>query len=100
DLLRDWIAAPLPQATAKLLTAAGGAKPDVSILESETVVPWAGHSTLYAVPELYRIIKQHRTTLLFVNTRSQAELLFQNLWAINEDGIAIAIHHGSLAVEQ
>ena len=63
-------------------------------------MPWAGHSTLYAVPELYEIIKQHRTTLLFVNTRSQAEMLFQNLWTINEDGLAIALHHGSLAVEQ
>ncbi|HWA19327.1 MAG TPA: ligase-associated DNA damage response DEXH box helicase [Devosia sp.] len=100
DLLREWIATPLPHATAKLLTAAGGAMPDLSILASDVHVPWAGHSSLYAVPELYRIIKQHRTTLLFVNTRSQAELLFQNLWAINEDNIAIALHHGSLAVEQ
>ncbi|MHB1110405.1 MAG: helicase-related protein, partial [Devosia sp.] len=31
---------------------------------------------------------------------SQAELLFQNLWSINENGIAIALHHGSLSVEQ
>ena len=30
----------------------------------------------------------------------QAEMLFQDLWAINDDGIAIALHHGSLAVEQ
>ncbi|MHB1102408.1 MAG: ligase-associated DNA damage response DEXH box helicase [Devosia sp.] len=100
DLLRDWIAAPLPAAEARLLTAAGGAKPDISILASEDRVPWAGHSAAYAVPELYEIIKQHKTTLLFVNTRSQAELLFQNLWSINENGIAIALHHGSLSVEQ
>jgi ATP-dependent Lhr-like helicase len=100
DLLRDWIATPLPSATTELLMGQGGAKPDLSILASGAHVPWAGHSTLYAVPELYEIIKQHKTTLLFVNTRSQAELLFQNLWAINEDGLAIALHHGSLAVEQ
>ncbi len=100
DLLRDWIAAPLPDARTDLLLGEGGAKPDVSILESGVVVPWAGHSTLYAVPELYEIIKQHRTTLLFVNTRSQAEMLFQNLWRINDDSLAIALHHGSLAVEQ
>ena len=100
DLLRDWIAAPLPHATADLLIGGAGAKPDVSILASDVVVPWAGHSTLYAAPELYQIIKQHKTTLLFVNTRSQAEMLFQNLWAINEDSLAIALHHGSLAVEQ
>jgi len=100
DLLRDWIATPLPDARTDLLLGAAGAKPDVSILASAVRVPWAGHSTLYAVPELYEIIKQHRTTLLFVNTRSQAEMLFQNLWRINEDGLAIALHHGSLAVEQ
>jgi ATP-dependent helicase Lhr and Lhr-like helicase len=100
DLLRDWIATPLPHATTDLLIGGVGAKPDVSILASGERVPWAGHSTLYAVPELYEIIKQHRTTLLFVNTRSQAEMLFQNLWRINEDSLAIALHHGSLAVEQ
>ena len=100
DLLRDWIAAPLPHAQTDLLFGGAGAKPDLTILASDIHVPWAGHSTLYAVPELYEIIKQHKTTLLFVNTRSQAEMLFQNLWAINEDGLAIALHHGSLAVEQ
>jgi len=100
DLIRDWIAAPLPEAQTDLLFGAGGAKPNLSILASGVHVPWAGHSTLYAVPELYSIIKQHKTTLLFVNTRSQAELLFQNLWTINDDGLAIALHHGSLAVEQ
>ena len=99
-LLRDWIAAPLPAIRTDLLTAPGGAKPDLTILASDERVPWAGHSTLYAVPELYAIIKEHKTALLFVNTRSQAEMLFQNLWAINEDGLPIALHHGSLAVEQ
>ncbi|MDP1731194.1 MAG: ligase-associated DNA damage response DEXH box helicase [Devosia sp.] len=100
DLLRDWIAMPQPDAETRLLTAPGGARPDLSILASEDRVPWAGHSAQYAVPQLYDIIKRHRTTLLFVNTRSQAEMLFQNLWSINDDGIAIALHHGSLSVEQ
>ena len=101
DLLRDWIAAPQPGAETRLLLGQGGAKPDVEILTADDAhVPWAGHSALWAIPKLYQTIKEHRTTLLFVNTRSQAELLFQNLWAINEDDIAIAMHHGSLAVEQ
>ena len=100
DLLRDWIAAPLPDAEAVLLQAPGGAKPDLSILRSDARVPWSGHSSLYAIPELYEVIKQHRTTLLFVNTRSQAEMLFQELWQANEEMIPIAMHHGSLAVEQ
>ena len=36
-------------------------------------------------------------TLVFVNTRSQAEVMFQALWEANEDGLPIALHHGSLA---
>ncbi|TIN47894.1 MAG: hypothetical protein E5Y30_45060, partial [Mesorhizobium sp.] len=54
----------------------------------------------YATPEIYREIKRHKTTLLFVNTRSQAELLFQELWRVNEDTLPIALHHGSLDVAQ
>ena len=47
-----------------------------------------------------QLIKTHKTTLVFVNTRSQAELLFQELWRINDDNLAIALHHGSLDVAQ
>jgi ATP-dependent Lhr-like helicase len=100
DLLRDWIAQPLPDCETHLLTATGGAPPVLSILETEQRLPWAGHSANYAHRDLYETIKQHRTTLLFVNTRSQAEMLFQGLWAINDDLLPIALHHGSLSVEQ
>ena len=37
---------------------------------------------------------------MFVNTRSQAEMLFQDLWRMNDDNLAIALHHGSLDVAQ
>ena len=100
ETLRQWIATPLPAVPTRLLVGQGGARPELSILRAEARVPWAGHSANYAVPALYEVIKDHETTLLFVNTRSQAELLFQNLWAVNEDGLAIALHHGSLSVEQ
>lgn len=100
DLLRDWIAQPLPTIETHLLTATGGALPVLSILQTEQRLPWAGHSANYAHRDLYETIKQHKTTLLFVNTRSQAELLFQGLWAINDDMLPIALHHGSLSVEQ
>ncbi len=89
-----------PSPMAGLVTVAGGAKPDISILDSEQHVPWAGHSARYAIPEIYDRIRRHKTTLLFVNTRSQAELLFQELWRVNEDSLAIALHHGSLDVGQ
>jgi len=85
---------------AELITVAGGAKPVITILDSEEHVPWAGHSARYAMPEINDAIRQHRTTLLFVNTRSQAELLFGELWRINEDALPIALHHGSLDVGQ
>jgi ATP-dependent helicase Lhr and Lhr-like helicase len=100
DLLRDWISTPMPNAPVELLQAPEGAKPDIAILRADVHVPWSGHSSLYAVPDLMRIIADHKTTLLFVNTRSQAEMLFQNLWQANEEGLPIALHHGSLAVEQ
>src|SRR5664280_2158109 len=62
--------------------------------------PWAGHSARHALGEVYDLIKANRTTLVFVNTRSQAEMLFQDLWRMNDDGLAIALHHGSLDVAQ
>ena len=63
-------------------------------------LPWAGHSARHALDEIYRLIKAHQTTLVFVNTRSQAEAIFQQLWHINDDNLAIALHHGSLDVAQ
>ena len=85
---------------ADLIEVAGGAKPEISILDSQERVPWAGHSARYAIPEIYDAIRRHTTTLLFVNTRSQAEFLFQELWRANDDNLPIALHHGSLDVSQ
>ncbi len=85
---------------AELITVSGGAKPEITILDSEERVPWSGHSARYAIPDVYEAIRRHRTTLLFVNTRSQAELLFQELWRVNDDNLPIALHHGSLDVGQ
>ncbi len=103
DLLRAWLMPQQPEGDMFLsekIEVAGGAKPMISILESDERVPWAGHSARYAIPEVYEAIKRHKTTILFVNTRSQAELLFGELWRINEDSLPIALHHGSLDVGQ
>jgi ATP-dependent Lhr-like helicase len=88
------------EAHADLVVAAGGAEPVVTMLDSREVLPWSGHSARHAVAEIYELIRRHRTTLVFVNTRSQAEALFQELWNVNDDGLAIALHHGSLDVGQ
>ncbi len=78
----------------------GGAAPDITIMKTEDRIPWSGHVSTYAIPEVYEEIKRHKTTLIFVNTRFQAELLFQTLWTINEDNLPIALHHGSLDAGQ
>ena len=99
--LRRWL---VPQdgsgAMAALVEARGGARADIRILHSARFLPLAGHTALASMPEIYRAIAVHRTTLVFVNTRMQAEFVFQELWRINEEGLAIALHHGSLDVGQ
>ncbi|HUU65705.1 MAG TPA: ligase-associated DNA damage response DEXH box helicase [Methyloceanibacter sp.] len=85
---------------AEIVMAEGGIKADISILKSDAELPWAGHAARYALPEMYAAIKAHRLSLMFVNTRSQAEMLFHELWRCNEDNLAIALHHGSLDVGQ
>jgi len=54
----------------------------------------------HAVAAVMDAIRRHTTTLVFVNTRAQAEIVFQALWRLNDETLAIALHHGSLAVEQ
>lgn len=85
---------------AKIITAEGGISANVDILVSRERIPWSGHSGRFAVPEVYEAIKAAHMALVFVNTRAQAEMMFQELWRANEDGLAIALHHGSLAKEQ
>ena len=87
-------------ALADLVVAQGGAAPEVVMLDTAEHLPWAGHSARHALNEIYALIRQHQTSLVFVNTRSQAESIFQELWRINDDGLAIALHHGSLDVAQ
>ena len=91
------LAEPVP---AGLVHVTGGAPPDIHILVSDKRIPWSGHVATYAIPEVYEEIRRHKTTLIFVNTRFQAELLFQELWTINEDNLPIALHHGSLDAGQ
>ena len=85
---------------AEIVTAGEGARADIAILRSTAELPWAGHSARYALPEIYAAIKAHRMSLIFVNTRSQAEMLFHELWRYNDANLPIALHHGSLDVAQ
>jgi len=99
DALRAWLV-PSGATPAPLVLGRPGAKPNIRILSSVERVPWSGHSALYAIPEVYEEIRKAKMTLVFVNTRSQAEVIFQALWEANEDNLPIALHHGSLDVGQ
>ncbi|MXY41419.1 MAG: ligase-associated DNA damage response DEXH box helicase [Rhodospirillaceae bacterium] len=97
---RRWLAADADGDDVRIVRAPPGADPEISIVESEARIPWSGHMALHALPAVYEKIREHRTTLVFVNTRGQAEIVFRQLWRMNEDGLAIALHHGSLEREQ
>jgi ATP-dependent helicase Lhr and Lhr-like helicase len=83
-----------------LAESAIAAAPVIRILDSEERLPWSGHTTKHAIREVYEEIRRHKLTLVFVNTRMQAEFAFQMLWQVNDDGKRIALHHGSLDVGQ
>ena len=84
----------------RLIQGRAGAKPVIEILNTRQRLPWAGHMAGHAVEEIYQRIRTAHTTLIFTNTRAQAEIIFQKLWRINTDTLPIGLHHGSLAVEQ
>ncbi len=83
-----------------ILLADPGPAPDIAMLQTDAPPPWAGGGATYAIPAVLDAVKQHKTTLIFHNTRAQAEIFFHNLWLANTDDLPIGIHHGSLAREQ
>ncbi|MEL6518768.1 MAG: ligase-associated DNA damage response DEXH box helicase [Pseudomonadota bacterium] len=84
----------------EILTADPGPDPDIAMMEIGERPPWSGGGGRYAIGAVLEEVKRHKTTLIFHNTRAQAELFFRDLWLANEDDLPIGIHHGSLAREQ
>ena len=84
---------------AKILNVEETSTPKIEILETNSRVPWSGHMASYAIEAIYQKIKKSSLTIIFVNTRAQAELVFNKLWQENENNLRIAIHHGSLEKE-
>jgi ATP-dependent Lhr-like helicase len=99
DAYRGWLAPDADVELVDLVIGDPGAEPDLSILIPENKIPWGGHSGRHAAREVMKLIEEHKTTLVFCNTRSLAELIFQDLWTVNDQALPIGIHHGSLAVE-
>lgn len=84
----------------EIVLADPGPAPDIAMLETDAPPPWAGGGGRYAIPAILEQVRAHRTTLIFHNTRAQAEIFFRELWLANTDDLPIGIHHGSLAREQ
>jgi ATP-dependent Lhr-like helicase len=73
----------------------------VSIFPDEIErMPWAGHLGIQLLDKVIPIIQQSKTTLIFTNTRSFAEIWYQKILdkAPELSGL-IAMHHGSISKE-
>ncbi|WP_082515560.1 ligase-associated DNA damage response DEXH box helicase [Sphingomonas sp. Leaf412] len=99
DGYRAWLAPDGDIDAVTLVTGEPGADPDIAILLPQDRIPWAGHSGRYAAEQVMAEIETHRTSIVFCNTRSLAELIFQDLWKANSMQLPIGIHHGSLEKE-
>jgi ATP-dependent Lhr-like helicase len=100
EAYQGWLAPHADIESVDVVLGDPGAEARLSImLPDEDKIPWAGHSGRWAALNVMREIERHKTTLIFCNTRSLAELIFQDLWAVNEAHLPIGIHHGSLALE-
>jgi len=99
DAYRGWLSGDGDYESVALVRGDPGALPEISILIPQGRIPWAGHSGRYAAEQVMAEIETHRTTIIFCNTRSLAELIFQDLWKANAMSLPIGIHHGSLSKE-
>ena len=84
----------------QIIEETGGAAPHLAVMLPEGELSWAGHMGIEAAPRIMARIRAARLTIVFVNTRAQAELIFQALWRLNDPMLPIALHHGSLEVAQ
>jgi ATP-dependent Lhr-like helicase len=99
DGYRAWLAPDGDIDQVSLVIGDKGAEPNIAILLPEGKIPWSGHSGRYAAEQVMAEIETHSTSIIFCNTRSLAELIFQDLWKVNEMRLPIGIHHGSLSLE-
>lgn len=96
-LARDYLVR--PQNIGKIVSVKNPVKPEVEVFEPSARIPWSGHMATHAIPELYSRLVDNKMSIVFVNTRAQSELIFQELWRVNDKNLRIALHHGSLEKE-
>jgi ATP-dependent Lhr-like helicase len=100
EAYQGWLAPHADIETVDLVIGDPGADADIRImLPEDERIPWSGHSGRWAAFQVMKEIERHKTTLIFCNTRSLAELIFQDLWAVNEQHLPIGVHHGSLSID-
>lgn len=99
DGYRAWLAPDGDIDQVAMVQGEPGAAPNIAILLPEDRIPWSGHSGRYAAEQVMAEIELHKTSIIFCNTRSLAELIFQDLWKVNTLSLPIGVHHGSLALE-
>ena len=85
---------------ARIIEETGGAMPDLAVMVPPGELSWSGHMGLEAAPRIMERIQGAGMTIVFVNTRAQAEMMFQALWRLNDPVLPIALHHGSLEIAQ
>jgi ATP-dependent Lhr-like helicase len=83
---------------ARLVQVAEGAAPKLRMMLPEQRIAWSGRMGLAAAGVILDRIRAAGMTIVFVNTRAQGELLFQELWRLNEETLPIGLHHGSLDI--
>ena len=109
--MRVWgLSATLPDLALAMQTLLGPGRagrliraPNVKRYQVESVLPpiarfpWAGHLGLMLLPEVLALLDSGRTSLVFTNTRSQAELWYQAIVTARLDWLTTtALHHGSI----
>jgi len=100
EALRVWLSPTARAEDVRLVRGEPGARPVLGVQLPAGRLPWGGHMGLASAPEIMARITTARVTIVFVNTRAQAELIFAALWKLNEEALPIALHHGSLTLEQ
>jgi len=102
DLAQDILLGPNSAKNSKIIKAGIKKKYEVvSILPDEIEkYPWAGHLGLKLLEKVLPIIEESESTLIFTNTRSQAEIWYQKLLEVSPElsGV-LAMHHGSISRE-
>jgi ATP-dependent Lhr-like helicase len=88
-----------PGQSGRLVRAADTKRYEIEALLPDSIArfPWSGHLGLKLLPEVLALIERARSTLVFTNTRSQAEIWYQAIVAARLDWLTTtALHHGSI----